>query len=59
METETQNDYCDGYSYANFKLYPSRVEAFVSLPLSSGQTLYQQLADSFAESIHQGTLKAG
>jgi len=35
------------------------VEAFVSLPLSTGQTLYQQLADSFAESIHQGTLKPG
>ena len=31
----------------------------MSLPLSSGQTLYQQLADSFAESIHQGTLKPG
>nr|WP_255697910.1 MULTISPECIES: PLP-dependent aminotransferase family protein [unclassified Pantoea] len=36
-----------------------RVEAFVSLPFSSEQTLYQQLADSFAESIHQGTLKPG
>lgn len=31
----------------------------MSLPLSSGQTLYQQLADSFAEAIHQGTLKPG
>ncbi len=31
----------------------------MSLAASSGQTLYQQLADSFAESIHQGTLKPG
>ena len=31
----------------------------MSLPLSADQPLYYQLADSFAEAIHQGTLKPG
>nr|WP_191091228.1 PLP-dependent aminotransferase family protein [Pantoea stewartii] len=34
-------------------------EAIVSLEIQPEQTLYQQLADSFAEAIHQGTLKPG
>jgi len=59
MVTGTGNGYFDGYNHADVKLYLSCQEAIVSLEIQPEQTLYQQLADSFAEAIHQGTLKPG